>query len=341
MTLRKLLHLPVTLQSPLAGEAVPVVAAEIFAPDPAWLGMPATVLFCLPGGGMNRNYFNLVLGDDASYSFAQHMVRQGCIAVTIDPLGVGDSTRPCDGYALQPEILAEANARAVEQVLDALRRGTLFETWPALPDIVSIGVAHSVGGMLTILQQVNFDSFDALALFGFSCSGLPQALKPEERQLAGGAGAARADLVRLARARFDNAYPEVVSSQQGRELFGKARVERKAVEALAPARDRLLALAATLAIIPGNIAPECAAIDVPLFLALGDLDFCGPPHDIPASFPKSPDVTLLVLPETGHTHFIFPSRMKLFQRFCDWARMAVAARPEVQSVAASARLGAS
>ncbi|MEI9984210.1 MAG: hypothetical protein WDN69_13970 [Aliidongia sp.] len=218
------------------------------------------------------------------------------------------------------------NAAAVEQIIDELRRGTLFDGWPALPDIASIGVAHSVGGLLTILQQAQADSFDAIALFGFSCSGLPQALKPEERALAGRTDAARADLARLARARFDTAYPEVVGTQQGRELFGKARVERKAVEALAPARDRMLALAATLAIIPRQY---CAGMcgdrraDLP---GAGRSRFLRAAARHPGQLPKSPDVTLLILPETGHTHFIFPSRMKLFQRLNDWARTAVVAR---------------
>lgn len=336
--LRRSLQIPVTL--PIEDAATPIVAAEIYAPEPDWLGLPSIVFFCLPGGGMNRNYFDLVLGADESYSFARHMVGEGCIVVAIDPIGVGQSTRPEDGFALSPDILAAANAVAVARILDELRAGRLFDGWPALPDIAAIGAAHSVGGLLTILQQAQAQSFDALALFGFSCNGLPQALKPEELALAGQTAAARAELGRLARARFPEPYPEVAGTQQGRELFGKAKVERKAVEALAPARDRLLALPATLALIPGSCAPEAAAIDVPVFLALGDLDFCGPPHDIPASFPNSPDVTLLILPDTGHTHFIFPSRATLFRRLHDWARAAVvAAGPPIAETVLS--LGAS
>ena len=340
--LRRSLQIPVTL--PIEDDGATMVAAEIYAPEPDWLGLPSVAFFCLPGGGMNRNYFDLVLGDDESYSFARHMVGEGCIVVAIDPLGVGKSTRPQDGFSLTPDILAEANAVAVARILDDLRQGRLFEGWPALPDIAAIGAAHSVGGLLTILQQSQAQSFDALALFGFSCNGLPQALKPEELALAGQTQAVRADLSRLARARFAEPYPEVAGTQQGRELFGKARVDRKAVEALAPARDRLLALPATLALIPGSCAPEAAEIDVPVFLALGDLDFCGPPHDIPASFPKSPDVTLLILPETGHTHFIFPSRVTLFRRLHDWTRSAVvAAGPPIsaESTRPAVTLGAS
>jgi pimeloyl-ACP methyl ester carboxylesterase len=70
--------------------------------------------------------------------------------------------------------------------------------------------------------------------------------------------------------------------------------------------------------IPGSSAPECARIDTPVFLAVGDRDIAGPPHQIPASFSGSRDVTLLVLPETGHCHFLFASRRGLFTRAQGW-----------------------
>jgi len=70
--------------------------------------------------------------------------------------------------------------------------------------------------------------------------------------------------------------------------------------------------------IPGSTAPECAQIDTPLLLGVGDRDIAGPPHEIPASFPASRDLTLLVLPATGHCHFVFDSRHGLFERVASW-----------------------
>ena len=339
--LRRTLQIPVDI--PLDDSEALVIAVEIFAPEPERLVHPALLLACLPGGGMNRRYFDLVLGDDESTSFARQLAIQGAIVVTIDPLGIGGSTRPDNGFALSPDLLAAANAQALDWVLDQLRRGALFQDWPDLAEIAVIGVAHSVGCLLTVLQQAAFHSFDGLALLGFSNRGLPQVLTLEEKAFAGHGEAARAALHRLARTRFTEPYPQLTGTQQGRELFGRAKVERKAVEALAPARDRLLPQVATLVLIPGSIASDCGGIDVPVFLALGDLDFCGPPHDIPASFPKSPDVTLLILPETGHTHFIFPSRVTLFRRLHDWARSAVVAvgPPIAESIKTAVPLGAS
>ena len=73
--------------------------------------------------------------------------------------------------------------------------------------------------------------------------------------------------------------------------------------------------------IPGSIAPQSAKIDVPVFLGLGDQDIAGPTHAIPTMFPISRDISLFVLPETGHCQFIFPSRMALFERIRLWAEL--------------------
>jgi hypothetical protein len=39
---------------------------------------------------------------------------------------------------------------------------------------------------------------------------------------------------------------------------------------------------------------------------------------VPASYPGSADITLLVLPATGHAHFLFDSRHHLFDRAASW-----------------------
>ena len=77
----------------LPGEGVLSVAADIFLP----VDVPAApvALFCLPGGGMNRAYFNL--RGAGGFSFAAHLAARGFIVVTLDHLGVGDSSRPQDG----------------------------------------------------------------------------------------------------------------------------------------------------------------------------------------------------------------------------------------------------
>jgi pimeloyl-ACP methyl ester carboxylesterase len=93
------------------------------------------------------------------------------------------------------------------------------------------------------------------------------------------------------------------------------------VQALkAASGEPVLPLPAYHSMLPGNVAFEAAQIDVPVFLGVGERDMVGPPHQVPAAFTKSSDVTLLVLPEAGHSHFLFPSRKRLFDRLATWAR---------------------
>ena len=72
--------------------------------------------------------------------------------------------------------------------------------------------------------------------------------------------------------------------------------------------------------IPGSVDEEMAAVDVPVFLGLGEHDIAGDPHGIPACFGGCPDFTLFVLPGTGHNHNVAPEREVLWERFAVWAR---------------------
>jgi alpha-beta hydrolase superfamily lysophospholipase len=297
---------------PLPGQGVLSIAADIFVP--ARLRERPAVLFCLPGGGMNRAYFNLQ--GAGGFSFAEHLTAHGFIVVTLDHLGVGDSSAPADGHALTPDVLTAANATAMEALRRELMAGAL--TGRALAELPSIGVGHSMGAMLTAMQQARSPAHAALALFGFSNAGLVPALSAEEKRFCGDPAGLRENLVRLARLRDPNPYPQVRRSPQGTELFAGATADPRGVEALKVARSTLLLTAGVFSMVPGSCAPECARIAVPVFLALGDRDMAGPPHLIPANYPASPDVTLQVLPATGHAHFLFPGRRALFERVTGW-----------------------
>ncbi|MFI4981113.1 MAG: alpha/beta hydrolase [Nevskiales bacterium] len=300
------------------------VAVEVRAPDRASLGVVPVALVCLPGGGMNRRFFDLMPGgdaaDDTSFSFARQMVQRGFIVVCMDHLGVGESDRPEDGYLLTPEVLVNANQHALEQVLAGLRAGTLLAGLPPLPGLLSIGVGHSMGAMLTLLQQAAHHPHVGLALLGFSTRGMPEYLIPEAKALSADTQAVRAELVRLAKATFVVPYPEVKPSPQSNSLFAGAAAEARGVEAIKAARDKMLPVTAFMSMLPGNVAPEAAQIEVPLFLALGERDIAGAPHKVPAAFTNSRDLSLHILPETGHSHFLFPARAGLFKRLGVWAR---------------------
>ncbi|MBS0378909.1 MAG: alpha/beta fold hydrolase [Proteobacteria bacterium] len=296
----------------LPGEAALTIAADVYLPDR--LSSAPRVLFCLPGGAMNRGYFDLK--GEGGFSFAAAMAARGFIVATLDHLGVGESSRPLDGHALTPDILTEANAIAMDAIRAELMSGSL--TGRPLPMLRSIGVGHSMGAMLTAMQQARRPMHAGLVLLGFGTAGLAVALSPEEARYAGDPAGARAELVRLARLRSPDPYPLIQRSAQAREMFAGNTADPRGVEALKAARAGLLLTAGLFSMIPGSAAPECAAVGVPVFLGLGDRDIAGPPHAIPAAFTSSHDVTLLVLEMTGHAHFLFPSREHLFGRLARW-----------------------
>ncbi len=296
----------------LPGEGRLSVAADVYVP--VQIPSRPTALYCLPGGAMSRGYFDLQAEGD--FSFAAALCARGCIVVTLDPLGIGDSSRPKDGYELTPDVLARANAAGVAAIHAELVSGTL--AGGPLGAVRAIGVGHSMGAMLTAVQQANHESYSALMLFGFSTQGLMLALSEEEKTFANDPERTRANLVRLARLRGRDPYPEVQRTAQGKELFAGQTADRRGVDALNRVRANLLLTAGVFSMIPGACAPECAAVKTPVLLALGDRDMAGPPHAVPANYSGSSDVTLLVLPATGHAHFLFDSRHHLFDRAATW-----------------------
>ena len=292
------------------------IAAEIFLPDK--VGEKPSALICLPGGGMNRRYFDLQVESDDSFSFAAQMTRRGFIVIALDHLGVGDSSRPVDGYALTPDLLTRANQNVTAEILARLREGRLEAGLPALPDLISIGVGHSMGAMLTVLQQARGGQHAGLALLGFSTRGLPQFVPADVQDLAADPEKLRARLADAARRMFVQPYPVIRSSGGDATLFGSGKADPRGVAALKQAADVLLPVPAFQAMLPGNVAREAAQIREPIFLGLGERDMVGPPAAVPAAFTMAASVHLEVLPEAGHSHFLFPAREILFERLTCW-----------------------
>jgi pimeloyl-ACP methyl ester carboxylesterase len=299
----------------LPGEGALSIAVEVVAP-----AQPKPVaLVCLPGGAMKRRYYDLRVDGDHSYSFVEQMARRGFISVLVDPLGVGESSRPADSYALTAEVLAQANANALKVALDKIRNGSAINGMDAIPKVTSAGVGHSMGALLTIVQQAAYRQHAGIAVLGFSTRGLPEYLMGEARELAQDPAAARREVARLARATFREDYPWLGRTAEGSALYASRSAEAQGVEAIKAARERLLPVTAFQSMLPGNVAPEAARIDVPVLVALGEHDMAGPPLDAPKAFTASPAVTFKLLPGAGHSHFLFASRVELFDALAQWA----------------------
>jgi len=299
----------VSVDDVLPGERGLALAADMYLPEGE--AAPVAALFCFPGGGLDRRYFDLA---DEGRSFARALTARGCAVVTIDSLGWGASGRPRDGFALVPEVIAAANACAVEAL-----GAELDERWPRLP---RIGVGHSLGALLAIVQQAEHESFDALVLLGAATGGLRQVLSDEELGFADRPEAARAELVRLARKRSGGeAWFELPAIARAGAIFGGG-ADPAALAAMRQVGCEVVSVPALFSMLPGCSAPWAARVRVPIFLGIGERDITGPPHQVPASFPASSDVTLYVQPGAGHSHFAFPSCEQLFERVAAWARSA-------------------
>ncbi len=265
---------------------------------------PAALLFCVPGGAMNRRYFDLATPPgEAEASFAEAMAARGMAVAIVDPLGSGESSLPADPYLLTPDASAAALGDAARHLASGLRSGTLADA-PPWPDLVSIGVGHSYGAGLTIVQQAADPLHDALVLMGFETIGLPQhlpaafaALRPTD---------ARRRIAELARSAEAAPFTMLPAPPGPRSA------------PLAAAMDRLLATVTVTALIPDILAPDAASIAAPVMLVFGDRDIHGSPHRAAGAYLASRDVTLLILPDTRHNHLIFPSRTMLFDRLAQW-----------------------
>lgn len=295
-------------------------AVEVVAePDALRSGGPVPIAVCLPGGYYGRRYFDLIVPPDGGdYSMAGHLATRGWIVVVCDPPGIGASDVPTDPYDLTPHALADVQATVTRSTLGGLARGDLVDGLPPVPDAWPVGVGHSAGALLTVHEQARHRPFAALALLGFAGHGLPEVLTPEELAVADDPDAARAALAGLVEARFGEALPAFPGGTTS--IFSNPTAPSGAKDAMRASQDRLLALLGLTSMIPGASAPELAAIDVPVFLGVGDTDITGDPRAIPGHFPNATDLTLFVLPDSGHAHNIAPTRARLWDRVAAWTR---------------------
>ena len=266
-----------------------VVAYDVL--RPAALHRGSRLLFCIPGGGVNRGYFAM-----PGFSFAEAMLAAGHVVVLVDPPGVGDSTRPEDGYALTATVIATA----LHAVLARVR-----VDFPALP---VIGVGHSAGAMLAVVQQDLFADFDALVLLCFGTGGLPDYFKP-------GIAEKAADLAWL-----KVNLPEIAAEQFGAPYLAPRPDSRETPAALAmrAVHDHVVSAVAMQSMAPGNVADELALVTVPVFMAAGDRDMTGPPHLLPAACAACHDLTLHVVADSGHHVFVVANAGRLYRRLTDW-----------------------
>ena len=282
------------------------LTATIVEPAGKWNGR---VLYCLPGGGMSRRYFDL---DAPGFSMAEHLAGLGFIVGAIDHPGVGDSPAPEDAWTLIPPVVADADAAAVA-LLHAELGG------------IPIGVGHSMGGMLTVAVQSRHRIYAGLGLLGFAHSDhyaltrLAALMTPEELAVIGDPDAISDKLVELSKARFGRPLPNsTTASRRSDFLLAGMAVSEEGLDALDRCAANLLACCGLGSMLKCT-APDVKELDVPVFIGFGQHDIAGNARATADAMQQCPDITLFELPGSGHNHNVAPNRTVLWDRLARWA----------------------
>jgi pimeloyl-ACP methyl ester carboxylesterase len=268
-------------------------------------GSPRPVLVCLPGGSYTRRYFDLDVPGHAGYSFAAHAAARGFPVLTFDMLGTGESTRP--GHDIDMRDQAEAINAALGRLPDLVGQAGPF-----------VAVGHSMGGYVAMLQQAAHGSYDALAILGTTNQHVAPLALPAEMITAAATPEGRAAIAEQIAAGIPDAY---IENSRGALLswFHLADVPRAVVDAdLATTQTVVPRRCAANASVPGITVEAAGDIEVPVFLAYGDVDVSPAPHLEPSYFTRSRDVSLYVLADSGHCHNMANTRTHLWDRMLDW-----------------------
>lgn len=79
---------------------------------------------------------------------------------------------------------------------------------------------------------------------------------------------------------------------------------------------------------PGAVAPEAAAVRVPVLCAMGERDVIADPRAEPRAFISATSVDLYICPRMGHMHNFAGTRELFWKRialWADWVAIAAAA----------------
>ena len=309
------------------GVAELTIAATLYAPAD-FDEHDVRVLVCWPGGSYGRDYWDIRLPGRDGYSFAEHMTARGFVVIAADPLGVGDSGRPDDGTLCTYDALADAAHGAVQLIRARLTDGTLSAQLPPIAGPRIIGVGHSMGGGLVVLQQARWASYDGIGVLGYTHGAKARAVP------SGDDAARRATAIEQAKGfwgdQWEAGYGIVDKAAHQNWLNGPdapvdivtADNANAVMWAAEPYVDALHV---------GFTAAHAARATTPVMLAFGEFDIAERPRDEAAFYERSDDITVFVLPGSYHCHNFQVGRARLWDRVGAWATEVVTASGAVAS----------
>lgn len=260
----------------------------------------------LAGGSYDKRYHDAQVPGHSGYSAAEHLAAQGNVVLLLDHLGVGASTRLPDQKRATRHVCALAAHAACSQFFELVVAGNLAASLPPLPDLVRIGGGHSMGGMQIIIQQADHRSFDAVMIMGYTAEGVHFTMGGRKMRAADHIPTDGPDYNRNDRAPLHEGFhwqdvpADVIAYDDG------LAVETPSCIGLDSIRTRI-------------VADEASRIDVPVYICLGERDVSPDYHAEPSYYRASRDVTLHVLPHSGHCQSFASTRHQMWDRMNHWA----------------------
>jgi alpha-beta hydrolase superfamily lysophospholipase len=278
----------------------------------------ATVIFAFPGGGYNRDYFDLQLRGHHAYSQAEHHVSQGFVVIAIDHIGTGESDVP--RAALDFAAIARVNAAAVSKLSGLLTTGRVAAGLAPVAVATKIGMGQSYGGLLLTILEGDHPSFDGVIFLGWSGIqsmprtdiGMPTMAALELPPDSGLAHPLRTAM------HFDDEPQDIVEQ----DMRGWPHRDGVPVPPWATphmpggpnSRSEVTPVDA------GVVSDPAARIMCAVLSASGERDVCADPRLEPGAYASSPDITIFVLPRSGHMHNFASTRHVLWRRIDAWVR---------------------
>jgi pimeloyl-ACP methyl ester carboxylesterase len=247
--------------------------------------------------------------DGGAYdSTAEHLCALGNIVVLPDHLGISDSSRAPEQMKVTRQVAALANHAAMIEIYDRLRRGTLHSSLPALPDFLKVGGGHSMGGMQTITQQAEYKTFDRICVLGYTAIGVHLHVNGQ--------------VVSADPGPLDYSQPNYWSLDRS-QVHKSFHWDDVPADVIAYDDTLLVEVPYVLSkqsVTTGIVSEDAARIDVPIYICLGERDVSPNPHAEPSYYKNSHDVTLHILPKSGHCQSFASTRKIMFDRIDAWIR---------------------
>jgi alpha-beta hydrolase superfamily lysophospholipase len=309
---------------PLRFDVTAAVGSGEAVSQAAWAFLPErpsaarAILLCLAGGTYDKHYWHIEVDGRSGYSFGEQLAAAGYIVIAVDHLGIGESTDPVSSGPLGLELLASGDAEVARQVRRGLQRGNLFDAVPPV-DVPLVGIGHSMGSCLTTMVQAKAGVYDAVALLGYAV----QITNVYEDTADAADLESRVQQSIEAACQLTGASPEASHTIGPRsylcDLFYAGEVPQQVIDADTAVQSRVPVRAAGEVTTPGFVAHHAAQLEIPVFLAFGAaVDVSPNPHAEPAHYTGSPDVTLYLVPKSGHCHNFASHRAELWDRVATW-----------------------